>query len=90
MLRAMSGDSDFAEKAKEVEALAATTENPLLRMTLRILAHNYRALAGQEIDQQATLNILARDYRALAGQETDQGATLQPEGNGPRTHKTSM
>ena len=44
----MTGDGNFAEKAKEVEALAALTENPLVRMTLRILAHDYRVLADQE------------------------------------------
>ena len=44
----MTGSNGFAAKAKEVEALAAATENQLLRMTLRILAQDYRALAEQE------------------------------------------
>jgi hypothetical protein len=39
---------DFAEKAREIEALAALTENPLLKMTLSILARDYWALAKQE------------------------------------------
>jgi len=64
--------SDFAEKAREVEALAAATENQLLRMTLRILAHDYRALAEQETDRAAVIRAVARDYRALAEQDTDQ------------------
>jgi len=50
----MTGNGGFADKAKEVEALAASTENHLLRMTLRILAHDYRALAEQEDEQAQT------------------------------------
>jgi hypothetical protein len=44
----MAEADDFKQKAKEAEALAASTENPLLRMTLRILAQDYRVLAEQE------------------------------------------
>ena len=44
----MAEAEDFAQKAEEAEALAACTENPLLRMTLRILAQDYRVLAEQE------------------------------------------
>ena len=47
----MTGNGGFAEKAKEVEALAASTENHLLRITLRILAHDYRTLAEQEDEE---------------------------------------
>ena len=44
----MAEAEDFTQKAEEAEALAASTENPLLRMTLRILAQLYRVLAEQE------------------------------------------
>ena len=50
----MMGNGGFVDKAKEVEALAASTENHLLRMTLRVLAHDYRALAEQEDEQAQT------------------------------------
>ena len=50
----MTGNGGFAEKAEEFEALAAATENPLLRITLIILAHDYRALAEQEDEQAHT------------------------------------
>lgn len=46
----MTGDGSFIEKAKEAEAVAASTEDSLLRMTLRILAQEYRTLAEQEED----------------------------------------
>jgi hypothetical protein len=44
----MAEAEDFAQKAEEAEALAACTENPLLRMTLRILAQDYRVLAERD------------------------------------------
>ena len=44
----MAEADDFAQKAKDAEALAASTENPLLRMTLKILAQDYRVLAEEE------------------------------------------
>jgi hypothetical protein len=46
--RMMGERMDFAEKATEAEALAAVTENPLVRISLRLLARDYRALAKQE------------------------------------------
>jgi hypothetical protein len=44
----MAEAADFAEKAREIEALAALTENPLLKVTLRMLAKDYRDLSKQE------------------------------------------
>ena len=49
----MTGNGGFAEKAREVEALVATMENPLIRMTLRILARDYLALAEQDNEMAA-------------------------------------
>jgi hypothetical protein len=56
----MTGSNGFAAKAKEVEALAAATENQLLRMTLRILAQDYRALAEQEDNAPANVGSLSQ------------------------------
>ena len=56
----MTGSNGYAAKAKEVEALAAATENLLLRMTLRILAQDYRALAEQKDDAPANARPLSQ------------------------------
>ena len=40
--------STFAEKAEEAEKLAALSEQPWVRVSLKKLARTYRAMAAQE------------------------------------------
>ena len=44
----MDGASTFAEKAEEAEKLAALSEQPWVRLSLRKLAKTYRDMAAQE------------------------------------------
>ena len=44
----MDGASTFAEKAEEAEKLAALSEQPWVRVSLKKLARTYRAMAAQE------------------------------------------
>jgi hypothetical protein len=44
----MDGASTFAEKAEEAEKLAAISEQPWVRLSLRKLAKTYRTMAAQE------------------------------------------
>jgi hypothetical protein len=63
----MAEAADFAEKAREIEALAALTENPLLKVTLRMLAKDYRDLSKQE-DNAALSKALQVQDRPELGQ----------------------
>ena len=44
----MSGSASFIEMAEEAEALAALLEQPLVRISLPVLARDYRARAEQK------------------------------------------
>lgn len=44
----MTEASTFAEKAEEAEKLAALSEQPWVRVSLKKLARTYRAMAAQE------------------------------------------
>ena len=44
----MSGGANFIEMAEEAEALAALSEQPLVRISFQILARDYRARAEQK------------------------------------------
>ena len=44
----MDGASTFAEKAEEAEKLAALSEQPWVRVSLKKLAKTYRTMAAQE------------------------------------------
>jgi hypothetical protein len=44
----MADASTFAEKAEEAEKLAAMSEQPWVRVSLKKLAKTYRAMAAQE------------------------------------------